>query len=142
MMANENSFRVIARIAQVSRMIGMQAGVGGMETAGSIVSYLARHPDQIDAFVEGDVSPVDWPSRWLVDGCLSWHAKNGDVVFPHSIRFDTTPCGLGVGCDEAGVCYAAAHDQPWRCGRDTDGSPEGRDAQRLDGEAATAGSDK
>lgn len=25
------------------------------------------------------------------------------------------PCDLGVGCDEAGVCYASAHDQPERC---------------------------
>lgn len=24
-------------------------------------------------------------------------------------------CTLGVGCDEAGVCYAAAHGQPGRC---------------------------
>ena len=26
-------------------------------------------------------------------------------------------CTLGVGCDEAGVCYADAHNQPERCGR-------------------------
>jgi hypothetical protein len=26
-------------------------------------------------------------------------------------------CTLGVGCDEAGVCYAAAHGQPDQCGR-------------------------
>lgn len=24
---------------------------------------------------------------------------------------------MGVGCEEAGVCYAAAHNQPERCGR-------------------------
>ncbi|KQT52242.1 hypothetical protein ASG62_16425 [Aureimonas sp. Leaf427] len=22
---------------------------------------------------------------------------------------------MGVGCEEAGVCFAAAHDEPWRC---------------------------
>lgn len=27
------------------------------------------------------------------------------------------PCSMGVGCDEAGVCYASAHDQPEKCGR-------------------------
>lgn len=27
------------------------------------------------------------------------------------------PCNLGVGCDEAGVCYASAHGQPEQCGR-------------------------
>lgn len=26
-------------------------------------------------------------------------------------------CDLGVGCDEAGVCYADAHGEPERCGR-------------------------
>lgn len=25
------------------------------------------------------------------------------------------PCTMGYGCDEAGVCYASAHDQPERC---------------------------
>lgn len=24
-------------------------------------------------------------------------------------------CGLGVGCDEAGICYAEAHGQPSKC---------------------------
>lgn len=27
----------------------------------------------------------------------------------------TGPCSMGVGCDEAGVCFAAAHDQPEEC---------------------------
>lgn len=26
-------------------------------------------------------------------------------------------CTLGVGCDETGICYADAHDQPEQCGR-------------------------
>lgn len=26
-------------------------------------------------------------------------------------------CDLGVGCDEAGVCYAQAHGEPDRCGK-------------------------
>lgn len=29
------------------------------------------------------------------------------------MRFE--PCSLGVGCDEAGVCYADAHNQPEQC---------------------------
>lgn len=28
-----------------------------------------------------------------------------------------TQCNFGVGCDEYGVCYAAAHGQPERCGK-------------------------
>ncbi|MER9605352.1 hypothetical protein [Mesorhizobium sp. M0243] len=27
-------------------------------------------------------------------------------------------CTMGVGCDEYGVCYAAAHGQPDRCGQE------------------------
>lgn len=26
-------------------------------------------------------------------------------------------CNMGVGCEEAGVCYAAAHGEPDRCGQ-------------------------
>ena len=29
----------------------------------------------------------------------------------------TTPCTLGVGCDETGVCYAGAHGDLSQCGR-------------------------
>ncbi len=36
---------------------------------------------------------------------------------------------MGVGCDEHGVCYAAAHGRPWRCPRET---PEDRAWQWLD----------
>lgn len=27
------------------------------------------------------------------------------------------PCSLGVGCEDAGMCYAMAHGEPDRCGR-------------------------
>jgi hypothetical protein len=29
----------------------------------------------------------------------------------------STPCTMGVGCDEYGVCYAAAHGKPDECPR-------------------------
>lgn len=32
-----------------------------------------------------------------------------------AVRGATYPCTLGVGCDEAGVCYADAHGQPEQC---------------------------
>lgn len=28
---------------------------------------------------------------------------------------DDEACTMGAGCDEAGVCYAAAHGEPERC---------------------------
>jgi hypothetical protein len=31
------------------------------------------------------------------------------------MKAENKPCTMGVGCDEAGVCYAAAHGQPERC---------------------------
>jgi hypothetical protein len=30
---------------------------------------------------------------------------------------EETPCTLGAGCDETGVCYAAAMGKPEQCGR-------------------------
>lgn len=43
---------------------------------------------------------------------------------------------------EAALAYIAASIHAyWHYGCDTDGSPEGRDAQQLDGEAATAGAE-
>lgn len=32
-------------------------------------------------------------------------------------------CTLGVGCEQAGVCYAAAHNQPDQCGWVEDEAP-------------------
>jgi len=29
-------------------------------------------------------------------------------------------CNMGVGCEETGFCYAAAHGQPEQCGRPID----------------------
>lgn len=33
-------------------------------------------------------------------------------------RPKAAPCSMGVGCDEAGVCYAAAHGRPEMCPRE------------------------
>jgi hypothetical protein len=35
-----------------------------------------------------------------------------------SIEVVRVPCNLGVGCNEAGVCYASAHNKPEKCGED------------------------
>lgn len=36
---------------------------------------------------------------------------------PFVTDIDHAPCTLGVGCDEAGICYAVAHGQPEQCPR-------------------------
>lgn len=77
--------RAIARLVNVARAIGMQAGVGGRETAGAIASYLATSPDEIAAFMDGTLSPIDFKGDWMRGGCLSWHAVNGKVVHPEAL---------------------------------------------------------
>lgn len=76
---------MILRIAEVSHAVGLQAGVGGMETAGAIVSYLAMHPEDIEPFLNGGF--LELPSSLLEKGCLSWHAMNGKIVTPKQSRF-------------------------------------------------------
>jgi len=73
---------VIAKIAEAAHAIGIQAGVGGRETAGAIVSYLMTSPEEIEPFINGKLSPVDFKGDWISGGSLSWHASNGRVVFP------------------------------------------------------------
>lgn len=74
--------RAIARVVNAARAIGFQAGVGGRETAGAIVSYLATSPDEIAPFVAGELTPLDFAGDWMRGGCLTWHAANGKVVSP------------------------------------------------------------
>ena len=75
---------VIERIAQIAEAFGHQAGIGGMETAGNLVSYLATHPRDIEPLLRFGVFelPMDWPER----GSLTWHAQNGKLVHPEEAR--------------------------------------------------------
>ena len=82
----EEAMTVIARIVDVAATIAFQAGVGGMETAGSIISYLANHPEQIDGFLSGEVSVLDWPINWHEQGILSWHGQDGKIYHPEFAR--------------------------------------------------------
>jgi len=70
---------VVERIAQVAEAVGMQAGVGGMETAGAIVSYLSNHPDLIEPFIAGEISTLDFSPRWLVEGRLTWLGRDNQI---------------------------------------------------------------
>lgn len=81
----EGAGRVIRYIAAVAHAVGQQAGVGAMETAGSIVSYLAEHPERIEAFMANG-SVMDWPARWHVEGCLTWHGADGKIHGPDDVR--------------------------------------------------------
>lgn len=73
----------IAYVAKVSAALSFQAGVGGRETAGAIISYLAKHPDKLDAFMEeGWFGLGDDPRDVLTGGMLSWHGMDGKVWTP------------------------------------------------------------
>lgn len=77
---------VIDRIVELSEAIAWQAGVGGMETAGSIVSYLADRPEHIPALMAGKLSVLDWPIGWHEHGRLTWHGMDGRIHKPEDVR--------------------------------------------------------
>lgn len=80
-MDNAEAQALIERIAKVSSVFGMHANVGAMETAGSIVSFLAANPHYLADFLAGG-SVIDWPFGWHTAGCLSWHGQDGKIHWP------------------------------------------------------------
>lgn len=75
---------VISRIAEIAEAFAGQANVGGMETAGGLISYLATHPRDIEPLLKHGV--MELPMDWLMQGCLSWHGKDGKVIDPDYAR--------------------------------------------------------
>lgn len=81
---NKGVLEFIERVAEVSENVSFQAGVGGMETAGGIISYLAEHPERLDDFMlEGFFA---LPTMMHRDGRLTWHGMNGKIVSPEYSR--------------------------------------------------------
>lgn len=80
----EQAAQVIDRLAEIAAAMSVQAGVGGMETAGHLVSYLADHPRDIEPLLRFGVFelPMDWHER----GSLTYHACNGKVTHPQHAR--------------------------------------------------------
>lgn len=75
---------VIDRIADLSEALGEQAGVGGMETAGHLISYLNEQPIHLEALLRGGV--FELPQNWIERGTLTYHANNGRIVDPAYAR--------------------------------------------------------
>ncbi|WP_284778524.1 hypothetical protein [Agrobacterium sp. lyk4-40-TYG-31] len=71
----------IRRVAEVTTVVGFQAGEPAMELAGQIVSVLAAHPEQTDRFIADG-------SELFVDGTL-WvaHLPRDKWRHPSSWRF-------------------------------------------------------
>jgi len=76
---------LLSRMIATSVAIGWQAGVGGRETAGAIVSYLGKHPERLKAFIDGDENPFDWGEEWIKGGVLTWQTKDGRIIDPASL---------------------------------------------------------
>lgn len=89
---------VIERIAELSEVFAAQAGVGAMETAGNVVSYLADHPRDIEPFLRFGF--FELPEDWIRGGSLTWHAANGNVVHPEYARRASTIKKLLVSAKE------------------------------------------
>ena len=86
----------ITYVAKLSEAIGFQAGVGGRETAGAIISYLAQHPDKLDAFMKEGV--FGWgDTEWITGGCLTWKANDGKVWHPDDARAAREALAKGEG---------------------------------------------
>lgn len=93
----------IRKVALAAEAIGFQAGVGGMETAGGIISYLAAHPEHIAAFNKNG-SVFDLPNDWIIDGCLTWMAADGKIWHPDDARAAREAIAAGLApLDERGA---------------------------------------
>ena len=80
--------KLIEKIAETATGIGFQAGVGATETAGSIVSGLAAHPELIEPFMTDPLGTYHDRYDAFVpgSGVLTWHAVNGEIVSPAQLR--------------------------------------------------------
>lgn len=88
---SEQMREAIVHIAEAADAIAYQAGIGGTETAGMIISYLANNPDKINVFLkEGWIDAVGHDDPWS-SGCLTWHRKgDGKIVSPQERRISQT----------------------------------------------------
>ena len=77
----------IAKIAETAEAVGWQAGVGASETAGWIISVLARYPEHTEGFMtQGYFYLVDQGLTGHEHGCLTFHRKDGTVTTPSELH--------------------------------------------------------
>lgn len=77
---------VIPNLAIEAHRIAFHAGVGGCETAGMIISFLAANPDRIDTFLEhGWLEAVGHRDPWA-DGCLTFYRRDGVIGTPNDLK--------------------------------------------------------
>ena len=74
----------IQLLAERSDKFATMAGVGGMETAGHLISYLDENPRDLEPWLNGGFSEL--PGNWIERGSLTHHALNGKIVSPRQGR--------------------------------------------------------
>ena len=79
----EDFARAIGFIARMAERVALDAGVGGMDIAGMIVSYLYGNPHKIPDFIQrGPALMIDDPDFNALNGGLSWNSIGGEVITP------------------------------------------------------------
>jgi hypothetical protein len=97
------------------------------------VARLLAERDAMQARVEPaawlyERKPGEWPHASPTVQLARW--DEADAARPfwtetplYTAKIEPAPCTMGVGCDEAGVCYAEAHGAPEKCPR-TEPTPD------------------
>lgn len=75
---------IIDFIAEHADSLATSAGVGALETAGSFVSYLHEHPEDLEPFINGGYREL--PDNWRLEGALCWQGKDG-LITPEDAKF-------------------------------------------------------
>ena len=74
----------IALLAGRADMFASIVGVGGMETAGHLISYLDENPKDLEPWLNGSFAEL--PYDWIVRGSLTHQAVNGKITHPRTVR--------------------------------------------------------
>ncbi|WP_375194692.1 hypothetical protein [Sphingobium sp.] len=74
----------ISLLAERADQFAAMAGVGGMETAGHLISYLDENPRDLEPWMNGGF--MELPDNWIERGSLTHHAMNGKIVPPRTVR--------------------------------------------------------
>lgn len=75
----------IEQLCDRSDTFAALAGVGGVETAGHLISYLAEHPKDLEPFLVGGF--MELPDRWIEHGELTFHGIDGKVRHARDARY-------------------------------------------------------
>lgn len=76
--------QVLVTVAARAAQFAHYAGVGAMETAGGLISYLIEHPRDIRPFINGGIPEI--AEDWFQRGRLTWMGTDGKVHRPEDAR--------------------------------------------------------